>query len=99
MFGSMEYMELGPVPCNESCAQVGSDEYQDRAKAECRRYKALLEKTCPVPEGVEASYAIKRFPHEFGSYYEVVVKYNPNNEAACNFAFEVEGNTPHTWKG
>ena len=33
-----DYIVIGPVPCNEDCAQVGQDGYQEQAVEECTRF-------------------------------------------------------------
>jgi hypothetical protein len=46
------YLVLAPAPIEEDCAQVGTDDYTARARAECRRFIALLRKKFgPEPEG------------------------------------------------
>jgi hypothetical protein len=91
-----ETLEIGSTPYDEDCAQVGSDDYAKRGKAECNRFIALLTKKFGNPPG-EAYFYVKSNPHDFGTYYEVAIKFNPNDEAECDFAYRVEGNTPATW--
>jgi len=92
-----DYIELGPTPAGESCAQVGADDYHEKAREECQRYKELLEATFPdPPQG--SRFAIKSFPHDFGSYYEVVVWFDDDNEKSVDFAYKVERNLPETWE-
>jgi hypothetical protein len=88
-----EYIELGPVPCNEDCQQVGLPTYDPQlARKECQRYKAQLEKQFPG-----AVFGIKNFPHDFGQYNEVVVYYTLQNEAETDLAYEIEGSLPLNW--
>lgn len=85
-----DYIELGPVPAEEECQAVGMSSYDDAAaRAECERYKALLEKKFPT-----ADFAIKKFNHDFGSYREVVVYIDDNDDP---IAFHVDRNLPQTW--
>jgi hypothetical protein len=85
------YLELGPVPADENCQQVGTPGYDhDKDTADLRRYKAMLEKRWP-----EAHFGIKSFPHDFGTYREVVVYYDDEDENPI--AFEIEANLPWTW--
>ena len=35
----MEYIELGPVPAGEACAQVGTDNYLANSLRECEVYR------------------------------------------------------------
>jgi hypothetical protein len=92
----MDYLELGPVPAGEECAQVGEAGFDERAKQECERYVEQLEKMFPEPP-VGSYFTVKSFPHDFGRYYEVVVTWT--NEAGEDFAFNVERNLPETWEG
>jgi hypothetical protein len=85
----MQYLELGPVPADETCAQVGSKNYREVALAECRRYKQLLEAKFP-----EGRFAIKGFSHDYGTYHEVVIYYDDDNH---DYVSMVEENLPATW--
>ena len=38
----MEYIELGPVPAGEACAQVGTDNYLANSLRECAVYRLSL---------------------------------------------------------
>ena len=93
---SRDYLTLGPTPCDEDCAQVGSENYYSRAREECRRYLDLLRKLFgQEPKG--AQLAIKSFPHDFGSYHEVVIWYDDQFPESIEYAFQMEGNLPETW--
>jgi len=93
-----DYLNLGPTPCNEDCVQVGEEDYPRRAKDECRRYIELLERRFPeVKEIPGASFDIKAFPHDFGTYYEVCVFYDYDEARSTDFAFFVEENLPEHW--
>jgi hypothetical protein len=92
----MDYVSIGSSPCNESCAQVGTDGYTEKAKKECRAFQNQLERHFKnFPDGCFLS--IKSFPHDFGSYLEVIVRYDENDEAAANFAYDIENNCPENW--
>jgi hypothetical protein len=45
----MEYIELGPVPAGEPCAQVGTDNYLARSMRECEVFRRMLERVLPDP--------------------------------------------------
>lgn len=99
-----EYITLGSTPVNESCAQVGNDEYESQAFIECRTYIRMLWRLLEqnkgiTPDNCTASFNIKRktFFHDFGVYYEVVACYNESNEQAVNLAFWLEENMPGEW--
>ena len=93
-----DYINIGPVPCDEDCAQVGQDNYNKQAIEECTHFIALLRKTFgDEPEG--ARLAIKWFDHDFGSYCEVVCWYETEDEKARDYAFRCENEMPLTWDG
>lgn len=92
-----EYIELGSAPAEEDCAQVGSDNYYEKAKEESKKYISLLEKKFGKYKPLNCSFKRKSFPHDFGDYYEVVVTYDSDDEESMNFAYHVESNLPTTW--
>jgi hypothetical protein len=93
----MEYIELGPVPAGEPCAQVGTDNYLARSMRECEVFRRMLERVFPIPEGLPVKYVVRSHPHDFGTYREVSVRYSGDDAAACNFAFQVESSVPDVW--
>lgn len=93
---SYEYIEIGPSPSDEPCAQVGSPDYEFLARKECSRFRDLIRKHLgPEPEG--AYLIIKANPHDFGSYYEVMCKYDPSVPAAVEYAFRCDNDAPTYW--
>jgi hypothetical protein len=58
----------------------------------------LLERTFGKPPR-GACFGVKSFPHDFGSYYEVVIHFDDDYDEAADFAYEVERNLPETWEG
>jgi len=46
----------------------------------------------------EGKFDIRRFFHDFGLYYEVIVKYDPSKENEVIQAFSIEESLPATWK-
>lgn len=98
-----DYFELGPSPVEEDCLQMG-EATNDACRAECVRYKELLERVRPIPphladDGVR--YRVHFFPYDApaGGYYEVVLCYDDNGEGHVAFAHELEGTLPLTWEG
>jgi len=92
-----EYLELGPVPCDEKCEQVGHDCDYQKMNRESREYANQLARMFPGWEEANCSFGVKSFSHDFGSYYETVVKYYPDDEKSAEFAFNVENNLPAEW--
>jgi hypothetical protein len=95
----MEYLELGPTPAEEDCQQTIDPDYATKARAECAIYRAYLERLFPIPQELQGDveFGIKGSAHDFGTYYEVRIGYNPNNDQAAEFAFNVESNLPSRW--
>lgn len=91
-----DYMEIGPTPSEEPCEQTGRDYRPDVARAECRLFIRAIKLECgEPPEG--ASLVVRSNPHDFGTYYEVAVRYDDNNSAAVDYAFRVENEAPDRW--
>jgi len=92
---STDYIELGSAPYEEDCVQVSrTKDYIEDMSKECKQYKEMLMKRFPIPDAIHAWFNIKGFEHDYGTYYEVVIKYN---EEASDFANFVENNLPATW--
>lgn len=85
-----EYLCIGPTPYEESCQQVGTPSFDKKKEMlELEAYKQqLLRVYGDPPEG--AAINIKSFPHDFGSYREVICRYNPDDEKAVEYAFAME---------
>lgn len=94
-----DYIELGSAPIEEDCIQVSSSKpYFEEMRDECRRYKELLNKVCPIPKSTKAYYSIKFFSHDFGGYLEVCIFFDDEDEEACNFAYKLENELPLRWE-
>lgn len=88
--------EIGSAPASEDCAQVGSEGYSARAHRECRAYMAQLERAYPgMPNGMNLK--MTSHPHDFGTYYEVTVSFNDDNEAHNEFLWGKLENGCDVW--
>jgi hypothetical protein len=85
-----------PTPADEPCAQVGEELYAQKARAECRRFIKLLRETFG-PEPAGAYLQARAFPHDYGTYYEVVRHFNPDVPHAIDYALRLEREAPTTW--
>lgn len=91
-----DMLEIGPVPADEECAQVGDDGYYHVAMAECLRFIDLIkQKLGPEPKG--ARLFVHRYPHELGAYLEVAVAFDTSIEESIEYAFRVEREAPTNW--
>ena len=89
-------IDCGPAPPMENCAQVGSPDYGEQARKECRAYVALLRRMLgPEPDG--ASLRITSNPHDFGTYLSVACYFDPAIEAAVDYALRCEAAGPQEW--
>lgn len=92
-----DFIEIGPAPFEEDCAQVGDPDYQRQATAECRAFiEAIRRKLGPEPEG--AYLKVKWFDHDFGSYCQVVCFFEDDNPQAVDYAYKCEAEAPATWE-
>jgi hypothetical protein len=88
---------LGPAPAEEACAQVGSDGYEERAKAECRAYIAAIQMVCGDPPP-GAMLRVEWADHDYGRYAEVVVAFDGNDREAAEYAARCDAQAPTTWE-
>ena len=84
----MDYINIGPTPYEEACAQVGQEDYYSRARKECAAYCRQLRRLYPEPAG--GYFAVKSFGHDFGSYYEVIARYDDTDREAVEWALTAE---------
>ena len=92
-----DYVSIGSAPCDEDCVQVTKEgDYHEAMKTECRRFLELIRKKLgPEPPGTRL--AVKANPHDFGTYYDVVVYFDDEDEQARGYALRCEGWSPRTW--
>lgn len=99
----METIEIGSSPYGEDCAQVGQEGYAEQARRECNAfigqlYRLLESKGFPrndLPD--DFVLRIKGNPHEFGTYYEVVCRFNEENPVSWKVFEILDGNCPELW--
>lgn len=84
-----DYLTIGTVPTDEDCTQnEPTGAYVTAQRREAALFAEQIARHYPEPE---AGYVIvKRFAHEFGSYFEACVVFDDEDEAATNWAFQVE---------
>ena len=88
----MDYIELGPTPSGEDCEQLGPNYDSRRAVIECSTYANQLKRMFP-----DCRFTVKRFPHDFGTYMEVVVNYDTDSEEETELAYDVDSGYPESW--
>jgi hypothetical protein len=92
-----EYMEIGSSPYGEDCAQVGSNDYRNRAESEMDAYIRLLEREFPEALSNNINFKKKWFDHDFGAYGEVCMFWNPENKKANAYVYYMESRLPEEW--
>lgn len=93
----MEYLELGSTPTHEECAQVGTPEFAIEAPKEMKAYLNQLKRQFPeIVSSKTLSFSIKWFPHDFGTYGEVVIYYIPGSKEE-DIVYKVEKELPLYW--
>lgn len=85
-------IELGPVPAEESCAQVGRDDYNERSRRECAVYIRQLQRVFNFPDATILKFVRRGFPHELGRYHEVVAVMTAEGAEVFD-----EDRLPHAW--
>ena len=94
------FLQLAPVPYDETPEQLGPNYDAAKAKAECFVFRRQLERQSPPPgdaELVRARLVVKSNPHDFGDYYEVNAVFDDKNDEESNWAYELENNLPANW--
>jgi hypothetical protein len=90
-------LSLGGNPPDEDCVQVTKGNYSAVQRQETEAYKrALIKFLGEPPEGVR--FKITNNPHDFGSYYDLVVIFDDDDEAQTKYAFACESDGPATWE-
>ena len=87
----MDMIYIGATPNDEECAQVSEHtDYMPQMRAELRAYKNQLTRMYPPPEGGDARFDIKWERHDFGTYGEVVARFDGENDAEIEWAMSAE---------
>ena len=89
-------IEIGPTPVDEPCEQLGPSYNPEKAKEECRIFRRQLIRQFGSPPG-NAQLVVRGQDHDFGRYYEVSVKFNPNEQEEVDYAFKAESIMPEKW--
>jgi hypothetical protein len=89
-------LHLGPTPAEEACEQVGPNYDPARARKECREFiNQIRRQLGEEPEGAQLKITLNT--HDFGTYRDVVVRYDVNDQKAREYAWRCENETPMEW--
>jgi len=89
-------IDIGSAPPTENCAQVGTPDYDERARRECRALINLLRRTLG-PEPIGARLCLRSNPHDFGTYLSVVCEFDEERPESVEYAYRCESQTPSEW--
>ena len=92
-----DFLDLSPVPIDEPCALVGPGDYMPRMRAECKAFRAQLERAFPDAVAAGVYFRIRSNPHDFGSYLEVQAVFDDEDEAQTEWAYIIENELPEAW--
>lgn len=87
---------LGPCPADERAAQSTDADFDDKNRAECRAFIAAIVIVCGEPPP-GAALRVKTQGHDFATYREVVVEFDPANQEAAEYAARCDAQAPTTW--
>jgi hypothetical protein len=90
---NQETFFIGSAPYEEDCAQTVDPNFTQQNLLECRVYMEQLLRVFGVLP-TKAFLTIKAQDHDFGTYREVVVSFDPEDPEAEKYAMEVEGGIP-----
>jgi len=87
---------LGPTPNAEKCAQVGTSNYTVLTNMEIQAYAGQI---CRQFPDMPSSLILlkKGNEHDFGTYYELVVRFPIDDEKAVSYAYDMECKLPDRW--
>jgi hypothetical protein len=72
-------------------------DYMPRMRAECRAFVGQLERAFPEALKAGCSFRVKSNPHDFGTYLEVQVRFDDEDEHQTHWAFTIENDLPEAW--
>ena len=90
-----DYINIGSVPSGEDCQQVPYSDYGLMLR-ECKQYIEAIRKVVGQ-EPIGAYLKVKAFPHDFGTYHEVVCEFDSDNRESFEYALKCENQAPCTW--
>lgn len=84
-----DYLTIGTVPHDENCTQNDpTGNYAAAQRREALAFAEQIRRHYPEPENGYVT--VKRFSHDFGGYYEACAVFDDEDEAAINWAYDVE---------
>jgi hypothetical protein len=91
-----DYLEFDTVPVEESCAQIGSENFYEDALLEAETFLEQMKRTFPKALEIGIRFKIKWNDHDFGSYPSIRVIYYPD-KPEHEMVYEIEKSIPYYW--
>lgn len=93
----IDYVDIGPSPFSEDCAQVGEPDFRKRASKEMDALINQMKRMYPEIEDHNVLLKKKWFNHDFGTYGSVVAEFFVEDQNAREFAYKLEILCPESW--
>lgn len=92
----LEFLEIGPVPANEDCQQVGPNYRPEYARIEADNFVNQIKEQFPDYKKVRIGIHVN-----YGNYttFEVGVWFDPMCEISAQQAFRIESEVWPNWRG
>src|SRR5690606_15922874 len=86
----LDYMELSQTtPCDERCAQIGSENYMKRSRVEAKAYiDQLQRKFGAAPVG--SFFKLVHCRHDFGTYLDIRYYYDDEDQRHVAYMCEID---------
>lgn len=95
----MAHITIASSPYGEDCAQLGTEGYEIRARAECEALIAQLKrhyKASHSGRALPCRLVVASNPHDFGTYHDVRAIFEEDSPGETA-AYWLESNTPEKW--
>jgi hypothetical protein len=96
----MESLNIGPCPADEVPAQLGTAHYRQLARLELQLFRQQLTEEVAnnwPEEGCLVYFKTTSNPHDFGTYFDLDVVYNPTNPISRDQAYYCECKASPVW--
>jgi hypothetical protein len=91
-----ETLNIGCTPYAEECEALGPNYNAAKARRKCFIFRDQLIRQFGHPP-TNARLLVVSNPHDFGTYLEVSVKFDVDDDEAVNYAYKLESETPEHW--
>lgn len=93
----IDHIEIGTVPANEECAQVGSENYKTLAIIESKVFIDQLERMFPNEVLVGVRFKTSWNDHDFGKYLSIKIVFQDDSSIQSEAAYAIDRSIPENW--